>query len=153
MARRPKTPLTPERERELFLRGLRLFNEGDFFEAHEVWEDAWWPAEGERRLFYQALIQTAVGIEQFRRRNPAGAVLLYRRALEKFARLADSYLGVDCRQVVEDFTHLMQPLLDRAPNARYEVRLNRERLFTIELADRGLNPAGAEDDRRDSGHG
>ena len=39
-----------------FVRGVRLFNQGNFFEAHELWEDKWKKAEGEEKIFYQGII-------------------------------------------------------------------------------------------------
>jgi predicted metal-dependent hydrolase len=45
-----------------YLAGVVLFNRGDFFEAHEAWEDVWVDCAGEERVFYQGLIQAAVGL-------------------------------------------------------------------------------------------
>ena len=35
----------------LLQRGIELYNAGEFFEAHEVLEEAWTPERGPRRLF------------------------------------------------------------------------------------------------------
>ena len=59
-------------EAKVFHEGIRLFNEGDWFEAHEIWEDIWHVASGPRKKFYQGLIQCAVTIEHVRRGNPRG---------------------------------------------------------------------------------
>ncbi len=48
-----------------YLGGVRFFNEGDFFEAHEVWEDLWLNTAGPERRFYQGLIQAAVALYHF----------------------------------------------------------------------------------------
>ena len=45
------------------LRGADLFNRQQFFEAHEVWEDAWRESAGEERRYFQGLIQCAVALE------------------------------------------------------------------------------------------
>ena len=37
----------------LLRRGIQLFNDGEFFECHEVLEEAWTPERGPRRLFLQ----------------------------------------------------------------------------------------------------
>lgn len=134
MARRPKISHTPQHELELFEEGLRLFNAGEFFEAHEVWEDAWWPAEGEKRLFLQALIQISVAFQHWRRRNPGGAMMLYRAALEKFARVSGPMFGVNPAAVADQFTAAFTPLINTAPNVRYSVPFRPEHLFVIERA-------------------
>jgi len=49
------------------------FNNCDFFQCHEVLEEAWTKEVGPRRLFLQALIHLAVGFYHCERGNPAGA--------------------------------------------------------------------------------
>ena len=47
---------------ELLRKGIRLFNNCEFFQCHEVLEEAWMPERGPRRLFLEALIHRAVGL-------------------------------------------------------------------------------------------
>ena len=48
-----------------YLEGIRLFNEQEFFECHEVLEELWSETLGEEKKFYQGLIQAAVsGLRQ-----------------------------------------------------------------------------------------
>src|SRR6202521_380306 len=79
----------------LLHRGIHLFNEGAFFECHEVLEESWTPERGPRRLLLQALIHVAVGSYHSRRGNPAGAVRQLRKALRKLAAYLPEYEGVD----------------------------------------------------------
>lgn len=60
-----------------FLAGVELFNRGEFFEAHEVWEDLWHECAAADRRFYQALIQAAVAAYHWSRGNATGASRLY----------------------------------------------------------------------------
>src|ERR687894_832257 len=70
-------PMPPELERKLYYDGITLFNEHEFFEAHEVWEDVWHMAYGLKHYYYQGLIQCTVALELYRRSNPRGVVSLY----------------------------------------------------------------------------
>jgi hypothetical protein len=63
-------------------RGIELFNAGEFYECHEVLEDAWRPSRGAERFFLQALIHFAVGFI-ITNREPRGAELQLRKALSK----------------------------------------------------------------------
>lgn len=63
-----------------YLAGVSLFKAGDFFEAHEVWEDLWAECAGADRRFVQGLIQAAVGLCHFGNGNLRGAVKLYHSA-------------------------------------------------------------------------
>ena len=38
-----------------YLAGIVLFNRGDYFEAHEVWEELWADSHGTERKFHQGL--------------------------------------------------------------------------------------------------
>jgi len=75
-------------------RGIALFNHGEFFECHEVLEEAWTPERGPRRLFLQSLIHMAVGFYHDQRGNPPGAARQLRKGLRKLA----AYLPV-CERV------------------------------------------------------
>jgi uncharacterized protein len=99
-------------ETKLFHEGVDLFNAGEWFEAHEVWEDAWHLAEGQRKRFYQGLIQCAVTLEHVRRGNPRGVRSVMKTALPKFEGLPAVYLGVDVPKLIADMKAAVQPILD-----------------------------------------
>jgi uncharacterized protein len=75
--------------------GVRLFNEGQFFECHEVLEEAWTPEHGPRRLFLQSLIHLAVGLYHAGRENPVGAGRQFRKGLRKLAGYLPECEGID----------------------------------------------------------
>ena len=78
-----------------YLAGVVLFNRGDFFEAHEVWEDLWADSAAPERRFYQGLIQAAVGLCHFCNGNLGGAVKLYRSARDYMTPCGSPFLGMD----------------------------------------------------------
>jgi predicted metal-dependent hydrolase len=76
---------------EAFVRGARLFDQGAFFEAHEVWEERWRVEtdEASRRLL-QGLIQIAAGLHKLVVvRDGASASRLLARGLEKLDGYAE----------------------------------------------------------------
>lgn len=89
---------TPEllTARPEFAEGVRLYNSGEFYEAHEQWEILWLAEErDEPRLFLQGLIQlTSAFHKLFGQRHPEGAYRLLERALTKLDAYPESYLGV-----------------------------------------------------------
>jgi predicted metal-dependent hydrolase len=58
--------LSPEERRRLFRHGIDLFNRGEYFEAHETWEEIWRSTTPEPRTLFQGLIQVAAAMHQFR---------------------------------------------------------------------------------------
>src|SRR5947209_19488357 len=78
-----------------YLAGIVLFNRGDFFEAHEVWEDLWGESAGTEKRFYQGLIQAAVALCHFCNGNVRGAAKLYRSSRDYMDRCGSSFLAMD----------------------------------------------------------
>jgi hypothetical protein len=77
-----------------FERGLALFNAGQFFACHEVWEDLWLRSSGEEKRSYQGLIQAAVAILHAERGNLRGAVSTWRKSRGKLDPLPTRYMGI-----------------------------------------------------------
>ena len=95
---------------ETLLEGLTLFNAGMYFEAHEVWEHLWRRTEGGPRLFYQGLIQAAVGLHHLQNGNRAGARGQLQKALAKLELHSADYLRIDNGQLVEQIRRVLDSL-------------------------------------------
>ncbi len=102
-------------ERRLFHEGMQLFNEGEWFEAHEVWEDIWHMASGDRKRFYQGLIQCAVTLEHVRRGNPRGVRTVWISAQSKFVGLPQVYRGVNIHALLSGIGAAIEPILKLPP--------------------------------------
>jgi len=92
----------------LFERGVEEFNTRHFFEAHDTWEELWMETRGSNRLFYQGLIQTAVGFYHFSNGNVKGAYSQLEKALKKLDQYLPAYHGIDTHLLVDrvrEFLH------------------------------------------------
>jgi len=98
----------PEEPGDPLRRGVELFNEGQFWEAHEAWEGAWMPhrrsAEGD---FYKGLVQVAAGFYHYRRHNRGGALVKWRSGADFLRPHGPSHEGV-----------LVEPLVTAVEEAR-----------------------------------
>jgi len=92
----------------LLRHGIELFNRGEFFECHEILEEAWTPERGPRRLFLQALIHVAVGWYHYERGNLLGASRQWRKALRKLGGYLPEYEGVDTGRLQRDTEALLR---------------------------------------------
>ncbi len=81
-------------DRDAYIRGIRLFNEGRFFDAHEMLEDVWRHAPAEQKKFLQGLIQLAVALHHHSRGNTIGAQSLLKRAAHNLAHYPDEFHGI-----------------------------------------------------------
>jgi len=84
------------------LDGIRLFNQGRWFEAHEVLEQAWIAERSSLRRLYQGILQVGVGLHHARNGNLAGALSLLDRGLAHLAAFEPQRLGVDVTRLVRD---------------------------------------------------
>jgi predicted metal-dependent hydrolase len=78
-----------------YLAGIAHFNRGEYFDAHEVWEELWRDGPPADRRFYQSLIQAAVAIYHWGRGNPAGAGRLAASGRRYMAPFAPRHRGLD----------------------------------------------------------
>ena len=94
----------------LVLEGLHLFNAGEYFEAHEVLEEAWRAEPGDGRRLYQAVLQVAVAYLQIERGNYRGAVKMFQRLRKWIDPLPDECQGINIatlrRDAQEAYAHL-----------------------------------------------
>jgi hypothetical protein len=123
-----------ELERKLFYDGIRLFNEHEFFEAHEAWEDVWRTAYGVKNAFYQGMIQCAVALEHYRRSNPRGVLSLSKSYPPKFRDVPDVFMGLDVKAFLARMEAALQPVTAAQPlPERGEIELDGTTVPKIEL--------------------
>lgn len=126
--------MDPDLEKKLYLDGIELFNTHEFFEAHEVWEDAWHMAYGTKFEFYQGLIQCAVALEHYRRSNPRGVVSLFESYNKHFRDVPDVFMGLDVKSFLSRMREALAPVLDAKPlPERGQIELDASRAPKIEL--------------------
>ncbi|MBK9926566.1 MAG: DUF309 domain-containing protein [Anaerolineales bacterium] len=82
--------------------GLRLFNAGEYFEAHEALEDAWNAEEGTIKNLYRGLLQIAVTYLHITRGNYHGAVKVYERSKKWFTDIPFVCQGVHVGELKKD---------------------------------------------------
>ena len=80
---------------------VRLFNQQEFFEAHEALEDLWRVYPGPDRPFLQGLIQVAVALEHSLRGNPKGARGVLHSAEGHLAPYRPDHRGFDLEKLLE----------------------------------------------------
>jgi predicted metal-dependent hydrolase len=115
-----------------YLAGIVLFNRGDFFEAHEVWESLWMDTFGPEKQFYQGLIQAAVGLCHFCNGNLRGAAKLYRSSRDYMERYGSPFFGLDQTKFWNAMEQCFAPVLAASDSAA-GIAPDEESIPTIEL--------------------
>ena len=96
-------------DRTDFHRGVRLFNQARFWEAHEAWEAVWLRHPEDGRFFIQGLIQLAAAYHQLRRKIYRGFLIHLRRAQERLVLFPDLFLGIDVAHLRQAIRQALPP--------------------------------------------
>lgn len=92
-------------------RGIDLFNEGEYWDAHEAWEREWMPDRaGPDAGFYKGLIQVAVGCLHYRRRNRRGSVNKWRGGANYLRPYLPAHRGVRLAPLVESVDAFLEAM-------------------------------------------
>ena len=90
------------------MEGLHLFNEGNFFEAHEELETAWRDETSPVRDLYRGILQIAVTYLHITRGNYDGAVKVYGRSLKWLKDWSDVCRGIHVKKLRHNAEIVMQ---------------------------------------------
>jgi hypothetical protein len=94
----PEPTTMPDGLRE----GIALFNQGRFYDAHEVIEHEWHAERGPIRRLYQGILQIGVGFHHALSGNHKGALLLLGDGIDKTAGFVPEALGIDTARLVAE---------------------------------------------------
>jgi hypothetical protein len=93
-----------------YRRGIQLFNQCHFYDAHEIWEDVWRETNGPEKQFLQGLIQVAVAFHHHSTGNVVGACSLLERARRNLAAYPGEFKGVAVTALLESLATCRESL-------------------------------------------
>jgi len=93
---------------DLLQDGINFFNLGQYFEAHEAWEDLWRETQGPLRFFYQGLVQAAVGLHHLNKGNLNGSMAQLRKSISKLEQYPDRFCRIDNRKLITELRTVLE---------------------------------------------
>ena len=90
--------------------GLRRYDAGEFFTAHEAWESVWLTASEPERTFLQGLIQVTAAFHHLQHDNRLGTVLLLQAGLRRLERYPPDFGGISVTLVCNDVRDCLRKL-------------------------------------------
>lgn len=115
--------------------GLRLFNEGMYFESHEALEISWRAEKGPIRDLYRGILQAAVCYLHITRKNHIGASKMYERSKKWLSRWPDVTRGIHVGQLRQDLASVVAQLDNSNNNLNKD---NKKFLFKPIIFDQSL---------------
>ncbi len=110
--------------------GIELFNSAHFFEAHDYFEALWIESSGEERLFYQGMVQMAVGCFHLISGNYRGSLSQFNKGTAKLINYVPEYSNVNISKLLKDIDILKSDL-----NLHFENQLEKINLEKIPQLD------------------
>ena len=117
---------------------MRLFNEEEFFECHDVLEELWSEATGPEKKFIQGLIQASIALFHFGNENFGGAKKLYISARKNLDPFGQQFMGIELGEFLKDFQKCFQELLDNTESYPTTVAIQDELVPKIRGIEEGL---------------
>jgi predicted metal-dependent hydrolase len=74
--------------------GVAMFNAGEFFAAHEIWEDLWVETVGAEKQLLQGLVQIAAGYAKVESGVRGGALKLLERGVAQLREFGPRAMGL-----------------------------------------------------------
>ena len=115
------------------IEGLELYNAGEYFECHEVLENAWRAEKGPVRELYRGILQVAVGYYHIRRGNYVGALKMFKRCRRWLAPFPDACQGINLGGLRRDMQAVEDAIVRLGPDriAYFDKKLFKPVEYTI----------------------
>lgn len=109
----------------LLLEGIALFNRGQFYDCHEVIEEAWVEEQAPVRIMYQGILQIGVACYHIQNKNWRGAIKVLERGVPKLGRFSPACMGIDIAKLLADAEIIHQELIRLGPewHGKFDTRL------------------------------
>ncbi len=92
-----------------FLEALTFFNSGDWYSAHDAFEELWHESSEPERRTLQGLLQVSVAQLHLERRNLKGAMILFGEGLGRLKSRGTPDLGLN----IEEFSAWLETHLEK----------------------------------------
>ena len=111
-------------------KGIELFNQQEFYEAHEIWEVQWNEEQGDERRLLQGLIQVAAGFYKLQTGMPSGTYKLLYKGIEHLELVKDGAWGLELPRLLEEASWWRDKAKEMVEN--FATAYDKDRLPTLE---------------------
>jgi len=98
--------------KDAFFNALKLFNNHEWYEAHDAFEEIWNTVDGDERQVIQGILQVSVSQFHLSKGNLNGATILLGEGLGRIKTRTEINLGID----LESFCLCLEDLLMKLQN-------------------------------------
>jgi predicted metal-dependent hydrolase/CheY-like chemotaxis protein len=124
-----------DRPSAAFLQGVALFNAGEYYRQHDIFEQQWMEDQRPIRELYQGVLQIGVALHQVENGNYRGAVKMLRRGLLRLRTLPPVCQTLDVAALRRDARSLHDQLIDLGPARMGQLLPTRLHALTLRLVE------------------
>jgi len=107
------------------IQGIDLFNDAEFFAAHDFFEDLWSESSKDQKFFFQGLVHVSVASFHLISGNLNGALSQYTKGRTKLGMYTPEYLGVDIADLIVSVEKIISEIENGGRNFSSENLVNR----------------------------
>jgi uncharacterized protein len=100
--------------------GIDMYNRGEYYECHELLEDAWRAESSEVRYLYQGILQIGVAFHHLGNQNWRGAIGLLERGIDHVNRFTPWCQGVNTERLVREARTCLAALIELGPKQQHQ---------------------------------
>jgi len=93
-----------------FGEGLKNFNTGYYWEAHEIWEESWREQDSEAKEFAQSFVQVSCGYSFLKQGKLGSAKYVFEKAVERLRQFEYLECGVEITPLIQQLERLLGEL-------------------------------------------
>ncbi|HZD09782.1 MAG TPA: DUF309 domain-containing protein [Candidatus Binatia bacterium] len=116
---------------DLAVKGIEMFNQGNYYRCHDFLEEAWMKDDSEGRDLYRGMLQVGIAYYQIERDNYRGALKMLLRVQQWLDPLPEVCRGVNVARLREDVQRVHDALTTLGPERMGE--LDRDLFRPIEV--------------------
>ncbi|MEN8193989.1 MAG: DUF309 domain-containing protein [Bacteroidota bacterium] len=94
-----------------FMKGVDLFNDGAYFEAHDIFEDLWMESDQNDKDLYQGLVQISVGSYHLISGNYSGALSQYQKGIKKLENYRTTEKNINLEKFLIEFKPFIEKII------------------------------------------
>ena len=104
-----------------FYSGIQSFNSGNFYEAHDLFEDLWHECDEPKRRWIHGIVQISVAMHHHSTGNLNGSLLLLAEGISRMRRAEISPIGFKEGEFLEPCQEILKLLQTNLKDSNYSL--------------------------------
>ena len=110
-----------------FYSGIQSFNSGNFYEAHDLFEDLWHECDEQKRRWIHGIVQISVAMHHHSTGNLNGSLLLLAEGISRMRRAQISPIGFKEGEFLEPCQEILKLLQTNLKDSNHSLGMKADK--------------------------